>query len=84
MHRKPRWIQNMETKDRSRMERSRLRRIAWSCNRGDFKEFSFLKLHYEIDRYRVADIISEELNVSSERAKELYTTWVTQAETTQN
>lgn len=76
MYRKPRWIQNAEAREQSRRERSRLWSIILQCERGNFEEFSFLKLHYNLDKYRVTTLIAETLRTTHADAEKKYDEWL--------
>ena len=76
MYRKPRWIQNAEARDRSRMERLRLWSIIMQCENGNFEKFSFLKLHYSLDQYRVTTLMAETLHTTTTDADKKYGEWL--------
>ncbi len=79
MPRKPRWIQNMEAREKALSERAQIRQAIWECERGEMKNFSTLELHFGLDANRVTDLIQETLNLSRDDALFRFGKWTSAA-----
>lgn len=78
--RKPRWIQNMETRQDNTRREFELRSIIRECadpRRNDVdSRFPTLKLWYDLDQHRVTMLIVETLQTTYHTAGQLYQEWL--------